>query len=296
MANMNSAPAREILERHKRIAWDIDGTLLGGPNSAFFRDYIQTHREHEHHLVTFRNPAVVQDTFRELARNGISHAHIASLTNCPPHLWRALASPDDSPNSADRDEALGWKGKVASGKRCTILVDDLADYVATGCARHGVEFLDANDSRCAFEAPSPILLAQLAPQETMGVLRIERNGRGPFADGTMEGLMISRDLEIARRVAANSLLYSSEDGQELAGFLREGERDYVPGWRFGFASMEQYRLWCREFSFRAALAERGFQVVLYAAPRCAVRIGRNMCAFELCAATEIHRFCPMEVG
>lgn len=39
---------------------------------------------------------------------------------------------------------LRWKGRRARELGCTILIDDVADWVVTGCRENGVAFLDAN--------------------------------------------------------------------------------------------------------------------------------------------------------
>lgn len=135
---------------HQRIAWDMDGTLIGGPNSQRFRRYIARTPEKQHCVVTFRDRAWAGQIRGELGALGLDPNLIASVENCPELLhdiYMASRNPASCAPKALADHAarqfVRWKGRKARELGCTILVDDLADWVVLGCQENGVAFLDA---------------------------------------------------------------------------------------------------------------------------------------------------------
>lgn len=126
-----------LLDHHTNIAWDIDGTLINGPNSSMFRQYIINHPEKTHYLVTFRDFDWAQQAYQELAPHGISREMIAGIMDCPHKLQ------DGSPNSLAY--YMEWKGKVSAEIGCTVLVDDMDYMVMSGCLAHGVTFVHSHD-------------------------------------------------------------------------------------------------------------------------------------------------------
>lgn len=143
-----------LLDPHQIIAWDMDQTLIGGPNSEFFRAYILAHPEKEHHIVTFRTgPSLTytevalwrDECVYELNHEGMPHGTIRSISSLPDDLdlfGRVLSS-------AEADMMMTWKGKTAKGLGATVLVDDMQSMVERGCERYGVTFVHAHDPRFA---------------------------------------------------------------------------------------------------------------------------------------------------
>lgn len=139
------------LEPHQNIGWDMDGTLNHGPNAERFRAYIAAHPEKRHHVITFRNREWADLIELELRTLGLDPALIASVENCPEplhdmfmlHRSGEVEMPQRVAEKAI-SAFLRWKGRRASELGCTVLVDDLADWVVQGCQAHGVAFLDAN--------------------------------------------------------------------------------------------------------------------------------------------------------
>lgn len=139
------------LDPHQKIGWDFDGTLIQGPNSDLFRAYIAAHPEKRHHVITFRDREWASLIHHELDALGLDPKLIASVENCPEPLhdtFQLGREPDRRIPKAVADRAahgfLRWKGRRARELGCTILVDDMAEWVATGCQENGVTFLDAN--------------------------------------------------------------------------------------------------------------------------------------------------------
>lgn len=139
------------LDAHQNLAWDMDGTLNHGPNAERFRAYIAAHPEKRHHVITFRNREWADLIELELRTLGLDPVLIASVENCPEplhdmfmlHRSGELEMPKHVAEKAI-SAFLRWKGRRASELGCTVLVDDLADWVVQGCQAHGVEFVDAN--------------------------------------------------------------------------------------------------------------------------------------------------------
>lgn len=140
-----------ILEAHQNLAWDFDGTLIQGPNSERFRAYIAAHPQKRHHVITFRDREWADLIPMELGTLGLDPALIASVENCPEPLHDMFMLGREPGSGVPRRIAdmavhhfLRWKGRRARELGCTILVDDIADWVVRGCEEHGVAFLDAN--------------------------------------------------------------------------------------------------------------------------------------------------------
>jgi hypothetical protein len=138
------------LAPHQIIAWDMDGTLIDGRNSACFRTYIATHPEKQHHVITFRDRTWADQIMGELGALGLDSSLIASVENCPELLhdiYQISRNPASCAPKALADHAarqfVRWKGRKARELGCTILVDDLAEWVVVGCQENDVTFLDA---------------------------------------------------------------------------------------------------------------------------------------------------------
>ena len=117
-----------VLDQHNVIGWDIDQTLINGPNSVFFCAYILAHPEKVHHLITFRPPGWDEEIY-ELFADAFPRERIASINCC-------------SINSSI-EEIDAFKGQQARALGCTIMVDDMEFAVAAGCAANGVVFLNS---------------------------------------------------------------------------------------------------------------------------------------------------------
>jgi hypothetical protein len=139
------------LDLHQKIGWDMDGTLIQGPNADLFRAYIVAHPEKRHHVITFRDREWAKVIHHELALVGLDPALIASVENCPEPLHDMFMLSREPGNVVPKvvaDRAvhgfLRWKGRRAGELGCTILVDDMTEWVVLGCQENGVTFLDAN--------------------------------------------------------------------------------------------------------------------------------------------------------
>jgi hypothetical protein len=138
------------LDAHKKIGWDMDQTLIQGRNSERFRAYIAANPHKRHHVITFRDREWADLIPIELGTLGLDPALIASVENCPAplhdmfmlHRSGELEMPKHVAEKAI-SAFLRWKGRRASELGCTVLVDDMADWVVQGCQAHGVEFVDA---------------------------------------------------------------------------------------------------------------------------------------------------------
>lgn len=132
-----------LLDDHVSIGWDIDGTLIDGPNADFFRRYILANPDKEHHLITFRDPVWAERVYEELRPYGIERDHIHSLNPCPQDLYIAYATRKSFLDWAKCEAYLHWKGQMAKELGCTVLIDDMATQVIRGCEKHGIVYIDA---------------------------------------------------------------------------------------------------------------------------------------------------------
>lgn len=154
-----------ILETHDRIAWDFDGTLVDGPMSHHFCDFIRANPQKEHHIVTFRDLGMARAIPYELEPYGLTVAAFKGIHTCPPKYWRAFTMASVNPHNwlaaqragtlpaslsdPDIGRYLHFKGRKARELGCTVLIDDMADLVVAGCREHGIEFIDV----AHFQAP-----------------------------------------------------------------------------------------------------------------------------------------------
>jgi phosphoglycolate phosphatase-like HAD superfamily hydrolase len=146
-----------LLDPHEIIAWDIDGTLVNGPNSHFFREYIRAHPQKQHHIVTFRTPRPwAEDVFRELAPFGITREMIAGVHNVADELYHAYAQRRTFEQPEKVAAYLNYKGAKAKELGATVLVDDMADQVIQGCEAHSIVFVDAFDEGFEIVTTTPI--------------------------------------------------------------------------------------------------------------------------------------------
>jgi hypothetical protein len=149
----------EILDKHEKIAWDMDDSLIGGPNSDFFRDYITAHPEKTHHVITFRDLEWANEILEELENCGMdARKLILSVENCPEMTHHCYAMSGRLKNEIQihhhcKDIGISyeefvehvkafphWKAKRAAELGCTLLVDDLEQLVRPGCEKHGIAF------------------------------------------------------------------------------------------------------------------------------------------------------------
>ncbi len=138
------------LDGHAVIAWDMDGTLVGGPYSKFFRSYIASTPHKTHHIVTFRNRAWASTIPDELADLGLAPECIATISSCPEDLFEAYADQFGHVDQTKVRAYLTFKGMAAKALGATALVDDMEALVMQGCAAHNVAFIHAHDPIFAF--------------------------------------------------------------------------------------------------------------------------------------------------
>lgn len=150
---------RKVLDEHRAIAWDYDGTLYRGVNSSFFWRYIEATPNTAHAIVTFRGVEQTSDL----------DGWRGSIVCCPAGLWeaykgagipagswfRAIDGTDAQRHAARLHcerrgiapehvtDFLMWKAKQAQRLGCTALVDDRPDLVMIGCEKNRIKFYDA---------------------------------------------------------------------------------------------------------------------------------------------------------
>ncbi len=152
-----------VLDMHDTIGWDMDMTLIKGPNSKFFRDYIIAHPEKTHRIITFRDKSWASRAYDELEGYGLVGARtlISSIENCPEnwhdyymiatqprYAWerkQMLAQGEVTQEYLDEcvHNFLRFKGSRCKEVGCTVLVDDLPQWVMPGVNENGIAFVHA---------------------------------------------------------------------------------------------------------------------------------------------------------
>lgn len=153
------------LDKHDTIAWDMDGTLIDGRNSDAFRQYIVSNPEKKHYIITFRDANWASRIYDELTACGMDNptAYIDGIFTCPVD-WHYYNEVNNNPRMAHvkkqyfetnriSQEQLDFysmkfrqfKGAMAAELGCTVMIDDIEEWVEQGCVDHGVVFLHALD-------------------------------------------------------------------------------------------------------------------------------------------------------
>lgn len=140
----------ECLDKHDIIGWDIDGTLVGHVRARMMYKYILAHPEKKHYLVTFRSGFMNNNPWPEMvwddlirADSGLFREHFVALVhmtteeydeNCSGRNGNIYAGPTDFYKE--------WKGMHCNLHGITVLVDDNAEHVLSGCKKYGIAYVD----------------------------------------------------------------------------------------------------------------------------------------------------------
>lgn len=143
----------ESLDPHEAIAWDVDQTLINGPNSEFFCRYIRGNPHKRHFVVTFRTPhSWAEQALEQIRENGVDPRFISGVSSVPEHLFEAFAQRHVTIDAARLLEFNHWKGMEAARLGCSVLVDDMEEHVILGCQRHRVKFLHSLNHQFELQA------------------------------------------------------------------------------------------------------------------------------------------------
>lgn len=164
-------PVRK-LKGHKSVGWDMDETLVNGPMSTRWREFVLENPEVAHWVVTFRSKEDAESLWDELEAQHLyplSRDLFEGLMFMPDRVrvpYEALPNklkeadvsvePDAKTKRAlelykyewddvkNRHLALQrWKAEACNEVGATVLVDDLEHLVKEGCEFHGVEFVNS---------------------------------------------------------------------------------------------------------------------------------------------------------
>lgn len=143
----------DILKDHQIICWDIDNTLINGPNSSLFRQWIKSNPDKEHHIVTFRCQYDdiqnikhelqfdTEDFHTGLFKSIMTMPEEYDLDHIYPHGIRQLAHLDaqefyDITHGLDKNHMMecleicnNYKVQACLSVNSMVLVDDLYDYL-----------------------------------------------------------------------------------------------------------------------------------------------------------------------
>lgn len=151
------------LERHDRIALDLDGTLIDGQTSPLIQDFVRSNPEKKFWIVTFRTPAQVHTVASELANVGLPIGDFQRVIPMPERYVMefeedqrqrrfarlpGLDTPGVTPFPGEF-RYLHWKGYVCKRIGATVLVDDLPRLSQMGCQQFGIELVDARNMTLA---------------------------------------------------------------------------------------------------------------------------------------------------
>ncbi len=142
------------LDQFSSIGWDFDGTLIDNPNSVRIQNYITTHPEKTHSIITFRTHGMQNTIFLELNQkypNSPDKKHFEYVINFDDERYlryyfiqRARAAHRFSgPLTPDEIYYRTWKGMVCKQHNIQVIVDDKPEDVLPGCYQYGISFIDS---------------------------------------------------------------------------------------------------------------------------------------------------------
>ena len=134
------------LNSHQRLGIDFDGTLVGHKHSQILQQYIVTNPEKEFHLITFRSHGRQWDITEDLRESVLHETHVRITGR---HFVQVHNMSDEdftAYNGAIRQpEFYLWKATKCKEIGCTILIDDMADFLHEYCVAHGVACFHPDD-------------------------------------------------------------------------------------------------------------------------------------------------------
>lgn len=162
----------EVLRRHLTQAWDLDGTLINGPRSWFWRRWIRdNHQYHKFWILTFRRPQDTITIWDELhnCRDPLNPEWFEGIRNIEPVLWSAwvelhggLQDLDHETKITSTHESIirsrnlnanriisinramrAWKATECKKLRCTVLIEDRETFCKSYCQGLGIEFINS---------------------------------------------------------------------------------------------------------------------------------------------------------
>jgi hypothetical protein len=148
----------EKLKRHRKIAFDLDGTLVDGVASREIAEFIRDNPEKTYYIVTFRIPEQCLHLNEELAQVGLKRADFQDVV--PMSKRFVIEFEDDQaqrrfanlppPKTVDHmlpgeRRYVHWKGFVCSRLGATALIDDMPEMSAPGCKQHNIALEDPLD-------------------------------------------------------------------------------------------------------------------------------------------------------
>ncbi len=153
MPNLVIPPARpkrilspNEMNSHQRFGIDFDGTLVGHNASWFLQQYIVTHPEKEFHLVTFRSHGRQWDIKEDLQESALNETHVRIFSHHFTEIHNMSDEDFTKYNGAVRQpEFYIWKAIKCKEIGCTILIDDMADFLYEHCEAHGVACFHPDD-------------------------------------------------------------------------------------------------------------------------------------------------------
>jgi hypothetical protein len=160
------------LDQHLSIAWDLDNTLIGGPESWFWRRWIRdNHKHHRFWIITFRAPKDANRIWSDLSGCGdpISPEWFEGIRVVEPVLWDAWVYLQEMLQDVDHESKLtpdvlkyirqkrlepdliisinrairAWKAIECRKLKCTLLVEDREAFCKPYCDALGIQFVNA---------------------------------------------------------------------------------------------------------------------------------------------------------
>ncbi len=168
----NRRVRHQVLDKHLTIAWDLDQTLIGGPQSWFWRRWIRdNYKAHKFWIMTFRSANDANRIWDDLTscRDPLDPNWFEGIRIVDPVLWDAWIYLREPLQDLDHESKLtpalqelikqrkleidliisinrairAWKAIECRKHNCTLLVEDRESFCKPYCDALGIQFLNA---------------------------------------------------------------------------------------------------------------------------------------------------------
>lgn len=128
-------PSLKFLATQPKIGWDFFGTVVMGQASNAIVNFIETHPNIEHYIISTTNSkTLTRELLPVLLKFGID-----------PSLFTDMIGYDEERAQKDYEYRLFKKAMICKELRIPVLVDDDPGFYEKECSRLGIKYINSDD-------------------------------------------------------------------------------------------------------------------------------------------------------
>ena len=143
------------LDKFNSIGWDLDETMIDHSNSGKIQNYIKSHPEKNHYIITFRTHEMVGYIFSDISAypqkltqknfKGVFHIEDAAWSDNEKMKNLRYHQIKHGPLTPEEIYYKTYKGRICHENNIPVLVDDRKNDVILGCEKYGIEYMHPDD-------------------------------------------------------------------------------------------------------------------------------------------------------